>query len=79
MAGHGRPLARGWVLPGLVLPGLAREVAAMIREVALELALLQAAISTDSTSAQPVGGIASPRVRRSSRTSAIASLTISRA
>lgn len=51
----------------------------MIREMPLELALLHAAMSTDSTTAQPVGGIASPRLRRSSRTSAMASLTIARA
>lgn len=62
------------VLPQLVLRGLASEAAAVISEVPLELALLHAAISTDSTSAQPVGGIASPRIRRSSRTSVIAVL-----
>lgn len=41
--------------------------------------LLHAAISTGSTSAQPVCGIVSPRTRRSLSTSAIASLTIARA
>jgi hypothetical protein len=79
MPRHRRPLPGLRVLPELVLRGLANETAAVIGEVPLEPALLHAAISTDSTSAQPVGGIASPRFRRSSSTSAIASLTISRA
>lgn len=73
------PFAGQFVLPQLVLRGLPSEAATAISEMPLELAVLHAAISTDSTRAQPVGGIASPRAWRSSRTSAIASLTISRA
>ncbi len=81
----GEPLGRAvrnvrdWVLPKLVLSRLASQVAAVFFEMAFELALLHAAISTASTSAHPVAGIGSPRERRSASTSSIASRTIARA
>jgi hypothetical protein len=74
-----RALSCALVLPQFVIGGLPDERATMVREMALEVALLQAAISTDSTSAHPVSGISSPRPRRSSSTSTIASRTIRRA
>jgi len=48
-------------------------------KVAFEIALLHAAISTDSTRAHPVAGMESPRSRRSWSTSSIASRTMTRA
>lgn len=79
MPPHGRALTRVRVLPQFVLRRLAHKPPAVSGEVPLELALLHAAISTDSTNAHPLGGIASPRASRSSRTRPIASRTISRA
>ena len=67
------------VLPEFVLGSLSGEPAAVSGQMTLKVAFLHAAISTGSTSAHPVGGIGSPRERRSSSTSAIASRTISRA
>ena len=51
----------------------------MFLKVSLEVALLTAAISSDSTSAHPGSGMLSPRALRSSMTIAIASSTIDRA
>src|SRR6185312_8524432 len=75
VARNGCPLAVGRVLPQLVAGRLSSKSAAVLREVAFEVALLHAAISTGSTSAHPVAGIGSPRSRRSSSTSSMASRT----
>jgi len=61
MTRHGCPLARSRVLPQLVVRRLADEGTAVVLKVPFEVALFQAAISTTSTSAQPVSGIVSPR------------------
>src|SRR5271154_6560072 len=79
VSGHRRTLARRRVTPDLVVGRLASEDATVGAEMAFEIALLHAAISTDSTRAHPVAGMESPRSRRSSSTSSIASRTMTRA
>lgn len=76
---HRHPLTRIRVRPQLVLRGLSDETTPVSGQMPLELPFLHAATSTDSTSAQPFGGMLSPRARRSSSTKPIASRTISRA